>query len=220
MELQAVGRLVDASSEQIIGTAFAFTPTLAITAQHCISHGRDGKPRDLLLAFPTGSKIEVIPIRQSTSIDIAILSLRESLPQGLVPVPISDEVERFDEFAAPGYAAALEGAVEGFTITGKVANATAYQRGMLPAIQLQCREASAKKAISLHGLSGAPVLVHELAVGIVRWNPESEQDDSELALGGTLYACPTTELTRAWPDFGELVRRPGWKGAIGYCRAC
>jgi len=205
MVYQAVGRLVANETGRILGTAFAFTPLLAITAQHCIAP----EAQPVRLVFPSGLSIQVAPIRQDDSIDVAILSLEEALPSDYAPVQISDEVDRFDEFAALGFAAALEAMVDGFTITGKVANANAYQRGMLAALQLQCQEASARQAISLHGLSGAPVLVHELAVGVVRWNPESDQDESELALGGTLYACPTREILRVWPDLQEMVLRPG-----------
>jgi tetratricopeptide (TPR) repeat protein len=89
------------------------------------------------------------------------------------------------------------------TITGNVSEPDTALDGA-PVLQLYADQSAA--GLSLHGMSGAPILVGtseaEAAIGLVRWNPPRESDRS-LAVGGILYACPIKAVIERRPELGQ-----------------
>jgi hypothetical protein len=53
-------------------------------------------------------------------------------------------------------------------------------------------------------MSGSPILIgnQQAAIGIVRWNPE----DSDGAIGGSLFACPTQLILNRRPELCAYVK--------------
>ena len=166
----AVGRLVDAATGVKLGTVFAVTGRLALTAFHCVGDHRSGKVR-LRCEWPEGVSNAFIDSSDRLN-DIALLHLDRELPPGLDPVRLTREAAEHSQFVAPGYPAEVRD-VSPFTVSGQITSlsgALANNR----VIQLVCSEAAA--LLSLRGMSGAPVLVGQpqRAVGVVRWNPPRE----------------------------------------------
>jgi hypothetical protein len=64
----------------------------------------------------------------------------------------------------------------------------AVQVGTTRSIQIWSKEAAAGEGLQVRGLSGAPVMVDEAAVGLIRWATMSD-DALGTSAGGTLYAC-------------------------------
>ena len=206
----AVGRLVDAGSGRPLGTVFAVTRRRALTAFHCVD-GRNGiSAARVRCIWPVGnSDAAVLDCDESN--DVALLRLDRTLPGGLDPVPLSADVAAHERFAAPGAPGELI-ELPLVAISGEII----WPEGWLPdgvrGIQLVCTESAA--GLSLHGLSGAPVLTREPqnAVGLIRWNPP-RADNPDLAAGSIVYAAPAALIMERWPevagspDLTDLVRR-------------
>ena len=186
------------------GTAFAVSPVLAITARHAT--GATGTPAEVTIAgraWP-GKVAADDPV-----LDAALIQFDGPLPAGLRLLRLSDEVAALDPFRAPGYPALpdLDRDVSQLTVSGEITS-LAVPLDDAVALQLTVRQAAAGQPLSLHGLSGAPVLAgpDDLVVGIIRWNPE--QDD--VAIGGICLATPAWALVQLWPDrLADAFVRPG-----------
>ena len=84
-----------------------------------------------------------------------------------------------------------------FTVTGQIA-ARYPTRDNRPILQLLCNESMGQ--LSLHGMSGSPVLAGQPSrvVGILQWNqPLLDRDD--LAAGSTAFATPSATVLDKWP---------------------
>jgi hypothetical protein len=150
--------------------------------------------------------------------DYAILSLQSPLPESLEPVPLLDEAYPNELFRAAGYPRSIhepdnpDKKNEDIDwIGGRVRAADTSMFGGTPAIQLYSDEGAA--GLSLHGMSGGPVLVGqnpEGAVGLVRWN-NPRKDAPELGVGGSFWACPLKLIVEKHSEDTDLVlhvRRP------------
>lgn len=195
-----------------LGSVFAVTRRFALTSLHCV---RDDRTRSVitrvLCEWQQGETSEAIVQAWDEQNDVALLRLPRALPDSLDAVPLTRDVASNDEFVAPGAPSALAelqlAAVSGFVIWP---NALMPDGG--PGIQMYCRQVT--DGLSLHGLSGAPVLTEnmECAVGVMRWNPQ-QADNPELAAGGLVYAAPAREVLKHWPELApaanwpEIVRR-------------
>ena len=71
-------------------------------------------------------------------------------------------------------------------------------------IALVCWQAMA--GLSLHGLSGAPVLTGNMdkAIGLIRWNPP-HPEHPELARGAEVYAAPAIHILQRWPELAQRL---------------
>jgi N-6 DNA Methylase len=206
----AVGRLADADSGRPLGTVFAVTRRLALTAFHCISGRADVSTTRALCIWPTG-KSDASVLDGDELNDVALLRLTQTLPRALDTVPLSADVAVHERFVAPGAPGELI-ELPVVAMSGEIT----WPDGRLPdgarAIQLVCTESAA--GLSLHGLSGAPVLTGEpsKAVGLIRWNPPSA-DNPYLAAGSIVYASPAALIIQRWPelpqseDLGALISR-------------
>lgn len=214
MTALAVARLADSGTGDFLGTAFAVTRRLALTAFHCVGD-QDGiwaaRVRCSWLTGGPSDMSEASVVDYDTTNDVAMLQLDRPLPGNLDPVPLAAESASHDRFTAPGVLGELQ-ELPLVAVSGEIV----WPNGRLPkgadAIQLVCTESTA--GLSLHGLSGAPVLTGrpQRAVGLVRWNPP-RADDQALASGAIVYAAPVSLMMQRWPqlaagtDLADLVSR-------------
>jgi SAM-dependent methyltransferase len=195
-----------------LGSVFAVTRRFALTSLHCVRDDRTTTVMARVLCeWQQGETSEAAVQAWDERNDIALLRLSRALPDSLDPLSLTSDVESNDQFVAPGAPSALSelqlAAVSGWVLWP---NAPMPDGG--PGIELYCHQVAA--GLSLHGLSGAPVLTGnmECAVGVIRWNPQ-QADRPELAAGGTVYAAPGREVLKQWPylapaaNWAELVRR-------------
>ena len=83
----AVGRLVDSGSERRLGTVFAVTRRLALTASHCVSDRNGILTGRLRCIWPEGSNDASVMDRDESN-DVALLRLDKALSRELDPVPL------------------------------------------------------------------------------------------------------------------------------------
>jgi SAM-dependent methyltransferase len=202
----AVGRLLNRASGAVLGSVFAVTDRLALTAFHCVSdqHLRIIKIRQVRCQWEHGYTDAAVADFDQLN-DVALLRLVDRLPDGLKPIGLVSEAPEHTSYVAPGAPEDVANAVFSFAASGAITWRRTRRRGGATVIQLSSRESAA--GLSLHGLSGAPVLVGDprRAVGVVRWNPESP-DRPGIAAGGTIYAAPAAEVLRKWPQVGQIDR--------------
>lgn len=214
---QAIGKLLDYDSKKLVGTAFAVSKHLALTAFHCVGDCDKGyvRRKQVLIEFLTGDQIVATCKDEDGSgfEDYAILSLESPLPDSLTPIPLINYASPHDKFRAGGFPSAIYGTdhtdtPDIFWIDGEVtATETSILDGV-PAIQLYANQSTG--GLSLYGMSGAPVLVgenpeSESAVGLVRWN-YPQKDEPELAAGGAFWACPIEVIVQQHPDLSYLSK--------------
>ena len=194
----AVGPLVNSATGEELGTVFAVTGRLALTAFHCIGDPLSGEIQISRVRCEWGRYTSYAVVEDSNrDDDVALLRLDAELPQELDPVRLAADVAEDAQFIAPGNPASVTG-VSPFAISGKITWLGA-ELGGNPVIQLASRESAAE--LPLRGMSGAPVLVRQplRAVGIIRWNPP-RKDRPELGAGGAVFATPSTAVLRRWPQ--------------------
>jgi SAM-dependent methyltransferase len=195
-----------------LGSVFAVTRRLALTSLHCVRDDRAATVMaHVLCEWQQGETSEATVQSWDERNDVALLRLSRALPDSLDTVSLTGDVVSNDRFVAPGAPSALSelqlAAVSGWVLWP---NAPMLDSGT--GVQLFCQQVA--DGLSLHGLSGAPVLTGnmECAVGVIRWNlPQA--DRPELAAGGLVYAAPAKEIFKHWPELAlaanwpELVRR-------------
>lgn len=207
----AVGRLIAAGSGRQLGSVFAVTRHLALTAFHCVHD--DTEPdvmRRVRCAWQRGTSDAIVEAWDESD-DVALLRLSRTLPDSFDPVPLTSDVVSNDPFVAPGSPAAME-EVHLAAVSGMVIWPDAPMPKGASGISLICWQVMA--GLSLHGLSGAPALTGnmEKAVGVIRWNPP-QTENQELARGAEVYAAPAGRILERWPELSpsanlpELVRR-------------
>ncbi|GAA3348116.1 hypothetical protein GCM10020358_65340 [Amorphoplanes nipponensis] len=213
-----VARLFDTplqSGNASSGTAFAVSPTLALTALHCVSDF-DGFTESASvtcqsltwLRFGKGGAVRAQVIGYDTKLDVALLQMCDALPPEIEPIALTSgcfEQDLWYSLGFPDSVVANDG-LDGFAISGRVTYAYATIRdGQSPAIQLSCRQSAA--GAPLAGVSGAPVLLSQpvRAVGIIRWEHPSAKTNG-LAVGAEIYASPVGEAAQALPRIAELIR--------------
>ncbi|MEU6259197.1 serine protease [Streptomyces sp. NPDC047043] len=194
----AIGRLSDAASGAPLGTVFAVTDRLAVTAFHCVGDRTVGKItyRRLRCTWEQGVSDATVHSGDPLN-DVALLRLKRKLPAGLHPVPVATDAPVHAPFHAPGAPHDIQG-VSLFAASGQVTWSSKRHEDGANVIQLACSEAD---KLSMHGLSGAPVLLGAppRAVGVIRSN-EPRRGNPELAAGSTLFAAPVSAIIAKWPD--------------------
>jgi hypothetical protein len=208
----AVGRLTAAGSGRPLGSVFAVTRYLALTSLHGV-RGESGRSVAALRVRCTwqSEASDATVHTWDEQIDVAVLRLSRPLPESLEPVPLTGDTASHDRFVALGAPAVL-GELRLAAVNGLVILPDAQMPDGSPSIELFCFPAAV--GMSLHGLSGAPVLTGspERAVGLIRWNPQ-RIDQPDLAEGGIVYAAPARRILEIWPelslttDVPELVQR-------------
>jgi len=180
---------------QHLGTAFAVSDGIGLTAFHCIGNRKTGEVTYplVVLEFPEGDPIAASVADYDHVSDFAVLKFEVPPPASLRRFRLAIDAPAHAPFRCAGYAI-----VDGVDVTltnGVIVSTTSSILGGVPAIQLDCEQA--KAGMSLNGMSGGPVLVGnpEAVVGLVRWNPERYNwDESLIAVGGMVFACPIRSI--------------------------
>jgi hypothetical protein len=197
--------------EKTVGTAFVITPAFALTCFHCIGDRNKSEvvTHDVLLRFEDDRPhhAQYVAVDGDAKLDFALLELKPPLDHDCPVVPLVTDIDVHAPFRSIGYAY-LEG-VTIPTVSGIVSNPDTRIHDGTPAIALACTEAAVN--FSLHGMSGAPVLVGpgEAAVGLVRWNPPDRLNPRPgLGVGGMVFACPIKSILEKAPFLAAQIRSP------------
>ncbi|MGC5661672.1 TIR domain-containing protein [Micromonospora sp. WMMD723] len=210
--LPAIGGIcLDADNpdvDKLVGSTFAISDSIALTAFHCIGDRDSGTVKNQRVGiwfhdrFLYANVVDRLP-----GIDVAVLEIEEDLPDTLTPVSVASATPVPSKFTTIGWPASRPFSSHYLAISGEIVNAACKIFDDAPALQLYCVQA---QTLSLHGYSGAPVLVggNELAAtGLIRWNPQ-QPEAPDLAIGGTVYATPISAILKEsgyLQSIGELV---------------
>ena len=203
----AIGRLRAAGSGRDLGSVFAVTSRLALTAFHCVGDRATGRvtvPK-VRCSWPEGTSAGTLHGYDAAN-DVALIRLDSTLPRSIDPVPLSPDVAAHDQFAAPGAPAELV-ELHLSAVSGQVIWPDAQLPDGSRGIELMCWPSMA--GLSLHGLSGAPVLTGspQKAIGLIRWNPQNTEYP-ELAAGALVYAAPAALILDRWPELSAAANMP------------
>src|ERR1700744_1762730 len=102
MTTLAIARLDDAEGVRALGTAFAVTRHLALTALHCVKDQQTEKVRCVWLTGQTSVTTSASVIDHDEINDVALLQLDRVLPENLSPVQLTGDFKPNDRFTAPG----------------------------------------------------------------------------------------------------------------------
>jgi hypothetical protein len=202
----------------LLGTGFAVSREFGLTAFHCVGDPDTGNVvwKKVCLEFPNNVELKAKYEGGDNGADFAVLRFLKPLPLGLLALRLATTAVDGAFWKSFGYAPALDriGVIDIPSIDGHVSNNQSSLNGA-PVIQLHCNQAAAKEALSLHGMSGAPVLTGDpqAAVGLIRWNPERGNDPERLAVGAIVFACPMRSVVQRFPALESYVTEPISRGA-------
>jgi hypothetical protein len=102
MTTLAIARLDDAEGIKFLGSAFAVTRRLALTALHCVRNQQAGNVRCVWVTGETAVTTSASVIDRDEINDAALLQLDRVLPEHLTPVQLTGDFKPGDRFTAPG----------------------------------------------------------------------------------------------------------------------
>lgn len=179
------------------GTGFLVSRDLVATALHVVV---EQEPLTFFkgtisLGFP-GHKTEadVVENAWDTTADCVLLRCRKPPPLEYRPLPLRDLDRSDDEWKTFGFPDAQP--IDGLVMKGEVSNHAATLMHY-PAIQLYCVQCAAGAGAPVKGLSGAPVILGNVAVGLMRF---ALLDKNDASTAGTLYACKARDFIKLSPD--------------------
>jgi tetratricopeptide (TPR) repeat protein len=187
----AVGRLMAATGEKTLGTAFAVEAHTLVTAFHCIGERATGHVVHRSVRWDLqGTRVDCTVLTGDPDADCAVLRLDGELPAATVPLPVADHVTAAS-WRATGYPASLRD-LGPVTVSGNITSVDGQLRG-IPALQLFAEQSAA--GLALGGFSGAPVVATGSpgVIGVIRYNPP-DPDAPERGIGGIVYACPVAAV--------------------------
>lgn len=202
--------------EKRTGTAFLVSNRLLLTAMHVVADRasalRGVPPRDSAIevvrpADARSSTARLVDKHWHAADDWAVLELDSPWP-GAVPLRLGEvRGSMRSRFVAYGFPVDHQ---HGLTVAGEVRDASGNYHGS-QAIQLYCEELAAGSGDPLHGMSGAPCLVRDIAVGVIRSHPLKVGAVAMSAVrtvrNGVMYACPAAAFMRTLAD---VLPRSDW----------
>lgn len=211
----AIGRICSPR----IGTAFAISERMAITAFHCVGDRTTGEiPAGRVEIDFFGQRVSACVSFHDLAHDLAVLSLDNSLPASVRPVRLARQVVRHSKFVAIGWPDCRPFRNDPYEVTGAIVDDAATVHNGVVAIQLFCDQGAAGQPLT--GFSGAPILIEtkrgEAAIGVVRCSPDS--NGTGQADGGTVYAASTAHLLTACSRLEcEIVDDGPFSYVVSYC---
>jgi Trypsin-like peptidase domain len=179
------------------GTGFLVSSDLVATALHVVVEQGPLTffKGTISLSFP-GHKTEADVVKNAwdPTADCVLLRCRKPPPLDYRPLPLRELDRSDDEWKTFGFPDAQP--IDGLVMKGEVSNHAATLM-RYPAIQLYCVQCAAGRGAPVKGLSGAPVILGNVAVGLMRF-ALLDKDDASTA--GTLYACKAQDLIKLSPD--------------------
>ena len=173
------------------GTGTLVTDSLVLTALHVVAD-RTTDPvvpynGTITLTFPShATPASIYGTYVDADGDWALLECDEP-PPGVKPAPLAELSTSGGQFQTYGFPDAQP--LDGMVQTGTVEN----YRGTLfdqSAMQLFSKQAAGGEGAPVKGLSGAPVIVDNAVVGVLRFALMQQGK----AVAGTLYACPISTI--------------------------
>jgi hypothetical protein len=186
--LAAIAMLTATSPQgPVRGTAFLVAPDLVATALHNVS---DFNPTSndppvffsaaIKLKFPDQDEMEAKPYKWDVKADCALL--RCSTPPQCGTLTLQS-LERsggaWETFGFPNMQSQ-----DGLTLDGTVTNHASKLLGG-PAFQLYCQQLAAATGGDARGVSGGPMLMRDVVVGLMRFT----LGEAGRTSGGVIYAC-------------------------------
>lgn len=193
------------------GTAFFVSDEIAVTAFHLVGNSETGKllVDEVSLNIPGGgTSPRTFVLDYDQGLDVAILRTSQPI-ESVASLGIWDRVSVGDDFRVTGFAQVQQ--LQFATLTGHVSSTSQQLDDGSPVIELVAVQLLGR-GIDPHGLSGAPVMVHNRAIGVVRRGVESEdgnynQDGTGRIIGGTFCATPMLAIIDRWRGwFSSLVQ--------------
>ncbi|HEY6345751.1 MAG TPA: serine protease [Bryobacteraceae bacterium] len=207
------------------GTGFLVAGNYLLTALHVVADKDTGQPYpdirvyfDQNSEFQDGSKMvetDASIARGLWSIqhDFALLECT-NIPDRATPLRLSDRCLPFDNCSAPGFAIQKP---SGFTVSGHVSSLNEPMPRKTTALGVQFHFGS---GVRMRGHSGAPLLVRERAVGLLR---TAFEDDVKVSAGGIVHATSIRDVVAScnvvasgllscravvqWPSLGPTESR-------------
>jgi len=183
------------------GTGFLVADGLVLTALYVVADHTEKTltpyPGEIALTFPNfRTKASISGTHWDIQADWALLSC-ECPPPDIRPLPLAILSENHVPWDGYGFP---EAKPSGLTVAGRVENDQDKLNDEL-VFQLFSTQAGAGNGLPVRGLSGAPVLVDDAVVGLLRWAPMKDWQ----CLAGTLYACPILSVMK---KAGTLLHLP------------
>jgi hypothetical protein len=187
----AIARLtVTGVNDSVRGTAFLVAANVVATAFHNVAEHDIQRPMQgatptwlgpITLTFPNHPPTAAQPMQWDYDADCVLLRCDSPPPaQPLTSQSLERSGNEWNTFGFPN----LQW-VDGLALNGEVT----FHAGELyghQVIQLFCKQLAAGIGADAHGLSGAPVMVHNAVAALVRFALGAENR----AEGGVIYACP------------------------------
>jgi hypothetical protein len=172
------------------GTGFLVTDRLVLTARHVVADGNELVKGPLTLQFPARSvKASVVEACTDVESDWALLECEEALDTPPLKLAnLEEDGVQWTTFGFPKEMGPL-GLAHGGTVRNVAASVSATQA--YPSIQLFSDEAAAGAGAQVRGLSGAPCIVNDRVVGILRQALHGADGES---VAGALFATPISAV--------------------------
>jgi hypothetical protein len=169
------------------GTGFLVGDGIVLTALHVVANRRTDPPEPIpgkiRLTFPdVQTEATMDPELRDAHQDWVLLNCRDK-PR-ILPIPMADWQSTGAGFETFGFPDANPR--DGMVQSGRIKDHNADLDGAV-AFQLFSEEAAAGNGAPAKGLSGAPVLIDNAVVGLLRF---ALMDQQRQTVAGTLYACP------------------------------
>jgi hypothetical protein len=204
----AIGLITPEGGAGELGTAFACSRRVALTARHCICDLR--AEERVLIQLPGAEPLVARVGLADECLDLALLELEEDLPAAFEPVPVARRSGDLDgkPFLVRGYPIERPYATDRFAIDGNIVDADASYEDGVPGLQLHSSQVG--EGFELGGFSGAPVMVR-LRTGSagLRWTAVAliveglVRPDGGIGHGGTIFASPLDAA--GWPTLDALL---------------
>jgi hypothetical protein len=190
------------SGVEMRGTGFLVADDLVATALHVVLDKTSKPPKFftgvIQLRFPNESiTAEILDCAWDDEADCVLLRcLNPSKSRPLALRELNRSGGSWETYGFPKMQPR-----DGMVMDGTVKNHAA-ELDRRPAIQLFCNEVAAGEGGPVNGLSGAPVIMGDSVVGLMRFALKQEGKSA----GGTLYACKAQALKKLCPNRLKLLR--------------
>ncbi|RXT45671.1 effector-associated domain EAD1-containing protein [Bradyrhizobium betae] len=168
------------------GTAFLVAHDLVATALHNVADRNQEEAvffQDIKLTFPD-HETAATPVKGDRIADCMLLRCEVAPPSEThTPLALRELHRSGGEWETYGYANMQP--ADGLTVSGDVTNHAGELFGG-PAIQLYSKQLAGGIGGDARGLSGGPVLMRDVVVGLMRF----ALGDEDHTIGGVVYACP------------------------------
>ncbi len=199
----AIARIdvMDGDNSTSRGTGTLVGDGLVVTALHVVADRRSTPPvpypGQIRLAFPDHTTTATIEAQRFDGATDWVLLRCATAPPGVTPVPMQRLARSGVPWETFGFPDANPR--DGMVQSGSVEAYDGELEGVA-ALQLFSQQAAAGNGAPVKGLSGAPIIVADALVGVLRFALMQEGR----TVAGTLYGCPAATIAERNPDLLAL----------------